>query len=466
MARLYLVMSLVAPLALVASASAEPGPPLQFTLENGLKACVIEDHSTDLAAVYLVLRVTADCEPQEKAGIRALLQHALRFGWELRMKADDSLAFLADMSDAQGGLATATDWEYVGFGFSGTSDTLEEGIGFLAKGVFEPELTQEAYDGAKKVLTEVLAQSSEPAESTHRLFRLALTGSVSRAYPVGVPRTLSGISPADLGAFHRRFYVPGLAAICVASPTPAAEVRSLIEKHLASLPAGRVDLPQPPTREGSDVECDSNAALVVPGNPDVEVASLVVGVPAPSYDDPSFPVAYVIQALLGPETSAPGRIGRDDNLYASLGLGFTPADARKRGFVESLTPQVSACNYLALHAYVAPSRAEAVRGELLDYYDQLATKTPSLGDLQQAKLWVIGHEARLYDSLRNRSLLTARALVLGQPVPPATDFRKRVEDVTAEDIQRVARRFFGRHAAGVEYPEGNWQQERSALAGG
>jgi len=431
--------------------------PTFFTLDNGLKACVLEDRSTDLTAVHLAIRVTADCEPEGKAGLRAILQHTMRVGWEMRVKTDDSLGFVADMQDVRGGLSTAVDWEYVGFGYTGTADTLLNGLAFLAKGVFSPEFTQEAFAGARDVVRSALLGQAQPAESTHALFRLALTGSRARAYPMGTQETIGGISLPDLYAFHRRFYIPNLAALCVAGPTPAAEVRALIERHFGSTAPGKADLPEPPAREDSDVRVASNAGLIVGGKAEIEIASLVVGVPAPAYDDPDFPVSFVIQALLGPGAAPEGRIDRDQQLWASLGLGFPPEEARKRGLIESLPPQLSQRNYLALQAYVAPARAEDVRRALLSHFEELATKPPTGAELDQVKDYLRTRNALYFDSLKGRSLLMARATALGLAGPLVMDLAAGIDKVTSQDVQQVARRFFARHGVGVEYPEVAWQ---------
>ncbi len=443
----------LAALLLLPASAVRAQAPLFFTLANGLKACVLEDHSTDLTSVHVVLHVTADCEPDDKAGLRALVQNTMRFGWELGMKSGPNLSFLADMDDANGGLSASADWEYVDFSYAGTAETLPQGLAFLAKNVFAPELTQTAFDGATKVLTSALQERSGPGESTHALFRLALTGSAPRAYPLGTSETLAHISLADLTAFHHRFYLPNLAAVCVAGPTPAAEAKDLIEKSFGPLTPGKAELPEPPVREDSDSRVAANPGLAIPGDTDIEVASLVVGVPAPAYDDADFPVASVIQAVLGPDRNAPGRIDHDEALWTGLGLGFTAADAHKRAFIEGLPPQISARNYLALQAYVAPVRAEPVREDLLRYFEAFATNPPSAAELARAKECVRTRNALAYEGLQNRCLMMARAVVVGLPGPLVTEFDSRVENVTAQDVQRVARRFFARHAVGVEYPE-------------
>jgi zinc protease len=421
--------------------------PVQWTLENGLKACVVEDYGAEAAAVAITIRATADCEPASKAGLRSVLQHAIRFGWDKRIETDEDLAFLLDMNDVGGGLSISTDWEYIGFSYVGMPDTVAQALAFMAAGTYEPELNEETHKaGADLVRGAILGTQTGPADSTISLFLEAMLGNASRAYPLGTLETIDEISVADLIAFHRRYYV--------IAPLPAAEMRAMVEREFGALPAGKATLPPPPDLMPlPDSRVATNPELLLGGPDQLGVASIVVGVPAPGCWDEDLPVSYVIHGLLGGNGSAKGRIDEDDELWAALGLPFPLEESRRNQFIQSIPPPLSARSHLAIHAYASPRRVEDVRRAIVSEFERLADEAPTDDELQRAKDYVRNAYAVLFDMHAARALMASRGVALGLPDPLPPVFGEQLARVTARDVKRVARRYFSKHAVGVEFPE-------------
>jgi len=440
--------------ALLVSAAALAAPTVT-TLDNGLQVCLAEDNSTDLVAVALLVEATADCEPDAKVGLRAVLQQAIRGGLNERAQAGPDLAFLLDAQDGGGELSADCDWEYVTFGYLGAADSLPAALPALAAAMFQPELTEAQFTAARDaVLAAVSGPASAPAESTIALFRLALLGRPSRAYPLGTPETVGGLSLADLNAFHRRFYAPARATLAVVGPIDLPQTRQLAARCFGSLPAGDRTLPDPPDMASApQVRVAENAELTPGDHRHADIASLVVGVPAPGLGDPDQAVSYVAHALLGGETATEGRVGQDDRLWETLGLPFSKADAQSRKFVESLAPPLSRRSHLAIHAYAAPRQSEAVKEALRDQLQRLATDPPGDKELQAAKQYVEGHLSALYDRPANRALLMARACLLGQADLTGDALTRQVLGVTPQDVQRVAKAWFAQPSVALELPQ-------------
>lgn len=425
------------------------------TLANGLKACIAEDYSSDIAAIEVVVRVTADCESEDKAGLRAVVQHTIKVACEEAIKRREELSFLSDMQDAGGGVSIGTDWEYVSVGYAGVSDTASRAMEFLAEAVFKPQFTEEALVSAEEVVSKAVREtSSAPAGSTIALFRLALCGRVTRAYPLGTEKTLQNITLTDLNAFHRRFYVPALTAVVVVGPVKTTEAQEWIDRNFGDLPAGDATLPAPPAVPAeSDVRVGQNPELAPPDDRRLDVASLVVGTPAPGVGDPDEAVTYVLHALLGGNGVISGRVDEQENLWDALGLPFAKGEAQRSRLIESLPPPTSVRSHLAIHAYAAPRRLEAAKQAILGVFKSLADNEPTTDELRRAKQYVLGNYSRLFDIPSNRALLIGRAVLLGQTDGNAARFSQRIMSVTPADVHRVAKSYFGVHAVGVELAE-------------
>jgi len=176
-------------------------------------------------------------------------------------------------------------------------------------------------------------------------------------------------------------------------------------------------------------------------------------VPAPGLGDPDEVVTYVIHGLLGGNGVMRGRIDGDSKLWDALGLPFPDKAAKRNRFIESLAPPTSARSHLAIHAYVAPRQAEAMREALLDEFEGLAKTEPTSEELARAKEFVVGSYAVLFASPSNRALLLGRAVALGLPVALEPTWTQKVMGVTAKDVRRVARAYFPRYGVGIEFPE-------------
>jgi len=454
--RIHGAVGWLAAAAALASGPAGAAEPIEWTLPNGLKAAVVEDYGADAAAVGIAVRASADCEPAAKAGLRAVLQHAIRASWEKKLEDDDSPRLLLDMEDLGGGLSISTDWEYVGFGYMGAPDRLEDTIAFMAKATFQPEISEEAHQAATELIRgAILGTQVGPADSTIALFRQALVGRPERAYPLGTLETIDRISVADLIAFHHRYYVAGLTGVCIIAPLPGAEMQAMVERAFGELPTGRATVPAPPEPAArSDARVATNPELLLGGPDGLGIASIVVGVPAPGCWDPDLAVAYVIHGLLGGNGALKGRIDGDDGLWAALGLPFPIEEARRNQFVQSIPPPLSANGCLAIHAYASPRRIEDARRAMLAEFEAFADEAPAEDELRRAKEYVRNAYAVLFDMHATRASMLSRAVALGLPDALAPDFARQVDKVTPRDVKRVARRYFTRHAVGVELPDG------------
>ncbi len=445
------MLTLLAALCLATASAAQP---VITTLENGLQVCALQDYSSDVAVVQIIIRAAADCEPASKAGIRTVLQHALKATWDAQADEDAELGFLLDMTDLRAGLTIDTDWEYVSVGYSGTPATIPDALAFLANGVFSPDISQETYDRTINLVKQAAGgPQASPGESTYALFREALQKSVPRAYALGTPKTLENISLADLNAFQKRFYLPNLATVCVLAPMRAETITQLVTERFGDLIEGDTDTPpRPKLLAVSDSKAALNDALAVGTMPQLEIASMVVGVPAPAYDDPDLPVMYVIHAILGGNGQRIGRIDEDEALWGMLGLPFPLEKAKESQFIESLAPPLASPGYLAIHTYVAPRQVDALRLGLVAQFEGIGEHPPGAQELNDAKEYVRNSYSRLFDDPSTRTLIVARGVALGIDAPTAPEFFDRVAHVSAADVKRVAKTYFTHHAVGVEFP--------------
>jgi zinc protease len=201
-----------------------------FTLDNGLKVVVIEDHRAPVAVQMVWYRVGAADEPAGKSGIAHFLEH-------LMFKGTDEVGpgEFSAIVEAQGGSDNAfTSWDYTAYFQRVAADRLDLMMKLEADRMRDLRLPE------AEVLTErdvILEERNERTDSSPG----ALLGEQMRAaqflnHPYGIPiigwrHEMETLSREDALAFYAEHYAPNNAVLVVAGDVTPAQVRALAETH-------------------------------------------------------------------------------------------------------------------------------------------------------------------------------------------------------------------------------------------
>ena len=201
-----------------------------FTLDNGLKVVVIEDHRAPVAVQMVWYRVGAADEPAGKSGIAHFLEH-------LMFKGTDEVGpgEFSAIVEAQGGSDNAfTSWDYTAYFQRVAADRLDLMMKLEADRMRDLRLPE------AEVLTErdvILEERNERTDSSPG----ALLGEQMRAaqflnHPYGIPiigwrHEMETLSREDALAFYAEHYAPNNAVLVVAGDVTPDQVRALAETH-------------------------------------------------------------------------------------------------------------------------------------------------------------------------------------------------------------------------------------------
>jgi zinc protease len=268
----------------------KPGPspalhlpvPATFTLSNGLKVYLVEDHSLPVLSATVLTRAGGEANPKDKPGLSGFTAAMLTEGTK-----DRSATELADQVDQLGAqLTSAGAMDSASAGISGLSNTTDASFDLLSDVVEHPAFSTEEVERVRKQrLTSILQEGDQPVLSTLRVGLKALYGDQPYGYrPVGTIASVKAITHDDLTSFWQQHYGPQAAALIIAGDVKEAEAHRLAEhyfqgwsapdaKSAPQLPAA----PDPPTRK----------VLIVdkPGSPQTVLIAFGLGVPrtAPDY---------------------------------------------------------------------------------------------------------------------------------------------------------------------------------------
>ncbi|MBR27202.1 MAG: peptidase M16 [Rhodobacteraceae bacterium] len=231
----------LAPILAPATAEAEPVVST-FTLDNGLRGVVIEDHRAPVVTHMVWYRVGAADEPPGKSGIAHFLEH-------LMFKGTDEIpdAAFSKIIAANGGQDNAfTSRDYTGYFQRIAADRLDLVMKMEADRMRDLRITDAQVLPERDVILEERSQRTENNPSA--LFSEQRDAALFLNHPYGVPvigwrHEMAALTREDALDFYRTYYAPNNAILVVAGDVTPEEVERLAAEHYGPL-APTEDLPE------------------------------------------------------------------------------------------------------------------------------------------------------------------------------------------------------------------------------
>src|SRR5262249_42436840 len=215
-------------------------PYTQFTLPNGLRVILHEDHSVPMVSVNMWYHVGSAREKEKRTGFAHLFEHLMFMG-SGHVKPGEFDQWL----EAAGGENNAsTGNDRTNYYIDVPSNALELAL-FLESdrmGTLLEPMTPKTVDAQRDVVKNERRQSIE-----NRPYGMAEITLGEMLYPEGHPYhwpvigympDLTAASYDDVVAFFKTYYVPSNASLVVAGDFQTADARRLVEKWFSDVKAG------------------------------------------------------------------------------------------------------------------------------------------------------------------------------------------------------------------------------------
>jgi predicted Zn-dependent peptidase len=242
-------------LAVSAPAPAQPGSPGAarpgsfnvpvdyFTLPNGLKVVVSEDHSSPVVFVEVMYNIGFRNEPKGRTGFAHLFEHMMFQGSAQAKK----MEHVSLVQQAGGVVNGSTRLDYTNYFQVLPSNALDLALWLEADRMRSLDVSAENLKNQQNVVSEevrvnVLNQPHAAFEWLD-IWQRANTNWYNAHNFYGDLADLEAATLEDVRAFFKTYYAPNNAVLAVVGDTTAAEVRSLAEKHFGNIP--RQPLPPP-----------------------------------------------------------------------------------------------------------------------------------------------------------------------------------------------------------------------------
>lgn len=446
----------------------------EFTLENGLKFIVLENHEAPLVSFVTYADVGGVDEPDGQTGVAHFLEHLAFKGtkqigtsnYSAEAKLLDKLdALFAQIKQAQQsgdeaqlaqltaefaetqaaaseyveqnkygeivdtaggvGLNAATSADYTTYFYSFPANKLELWMSLESERFLEP-VFREFYKEKQVILEErrLRTDNSPIGKMIEEFLDTAYTTHPYKRPVIGYSEDINNLTRDNVRQFFNTYYAPNNLTIAIAGDVDPQEVKALAETYFGRFEAQ----PQPATvTEVEPAQSETREVTVnFPSQP-----WYLEGYHIPSLKDPDYLVYEVISQLLSS--------GRTSRLYQSLVEEQVALSAQGfSGFPGDKYP-----NLMLVYAQTAPGTSvEELATVLRAEIERLKTEPVEQRELQRVKTQLKAGLLRTLDS--NMGM----ARILAEYEAKTGSWRNifkdlaRLEEITPEDIQRIARTTF------------------------
>ena len=246
-------------LGLIASAAqAQEAPPIEFeefTLDNGLRVIVHEDHSTPVVAVNVWYDVGSAHEEPGRSGFAHLFEHML-FQETENMEQGEVMRLIPA---AGGDFNGTTNTDRTNYFEILPSNRLNLSFWTHRERMAKLQVNEENFQREREVVKEERRMRYENSPYGEAFLVLDTLANDWEPYDhpvIGTMEDLDAATVDDVRSFYRRYYVPNNATIVVAGDVTVEQVRELAEEYFGDIPRGpeMAPLPEPSPTPRTDGE--------------------------------------------------------------------------------------------------------------------------------------------------------------------------------------------------------------------
>jgi zinc protease len=404
-------------------------PPYQVqTLPNGLQVVAVLHHEQPAVSMRLLVRTGSAADPKGKLGLDHLLASLLDQGTATRsaQEVNDAIDFIGGAVNTGAG----SDLTYINMVVM--KDSFETGMRMLDEMTEHPAFSFEEIDRQRQQIASGLRVSLEdPEYLADAVFDRLVYGAHPYGLPDnGTPESLGGVTRADLLAFHEKYFVPNNAILAIVGDVTADEAFTTARAvfgRWASRDVPRERFLAPPA---------SARRVIVVDKPDAVQTEVRVGHIGIPRNHPDYMALNLAVRILGGEGS--------NRLHQVL--------RTERGLTYGAQAKMDTLKDSGDIEAETNTRTDAT-GEVLrlivDEFWRLQRERVSDSELAAAKAYMTGSFPLTIETPDAIAAQVLNVVFFGLPLEELQTFRDRVNAVTVDDIERVARFYLKPDAVSV-----------------
>lgn len=388
-------------------------------LPNGLRIITEPMGHVRSVAMGVWIGTGSRRETVAQNGVSHFIEHMLFKGTTNRTAED-----IAKIIDSTGGnLDAYTAKELVSYNTKVIDDHLNLGFDVLSDLVLHPLFQAEDIDKEKGVILEELKMEVDnPEYLVHETFfsRFWTQHPLGRSI-LGTKASIESFNPEMLRAYYGEVYVPANIVITAAGRIQHDQIVELADRYFGSLPGG--------SAAPSEIPPNTTDPLILKNKRSLEQVHLCLGVPAIPVAHPERYACYLLSTILGGGMSS--RLFQ--NVRERHGLAYSI-------FTELNLYRDAGC--LAVYSGTSTEHVRKVVGMVVDEFRRISDEIVPEEELRRSKDHLKGSLALGLESTPSRMSNLARQELFFGRFFTIDEMVEAVEQVTAEEVQKVAQEFF------------------------
>ena len=405
----------------LASRSVQFPPYERHTLPNGLQVIVVLHHEQPVVSMRMIVGAGGARDPKGKLGLANLVSALLTQG--TTEQTANELNEAIDFVGGAMGAGAGTDMTLLNMIVM--KDSFQLGLKMLSDIARRPAFSPAEIDRQRQQLLSALKVSFEDPEFVaDAVFQRLVYGFNPYGLPqTGTPESIDGITRADLVEFHQRYFVPNNAVIAVVGDVTAEEALDGVRKAFGDwqrkdVPADVFMAPPDPTRR-----------IIIVNKPDAVQTEIRVGhVGVPRRHDDYLSLNLATRILGGEGANRLHQVLRTER-GLTYGAQASMHALRESGDFEASTN----------------TRSEAT-GEVLrlivEEFWRIQRDRVNDRELSEAKAYITGSFPLTIETPDAIATQVLNIVFYGRPVEELQTFRERVNAISVDEIQRVARYYY------------------------
>jgi zinc protease len=391
-----------------------------FTLDNGMKVVIREDHFAPVVAQQVWVEIGGADEVGPEAGAAHVHEHMLFKGTARR-----GVGEIAGAVESSGGSINAwTSWDHTVYHLVLASRFAAEGIDILADAMqfssFDPG---ELHKELGVVLEEWKRSQDSPSNRVYdMMFETAYSAHPYKRPVIGTEQSIKGLDRDLITSFYKRYYAPSNMTLIVVGDVDSAAMEREIRAKFGSFtdhPVQRVKRP---------VEPEQNEIRFATSTMDVQEAQLAIGFHIPDANHKDTPALDVLAHILGGGESSRvyRRLVAEESVATSAGtFAYTPPD-----------PGL----FLATASYEPVDEAKVLSG-LVEETAKIRDFPVTEEELERARTNLESDFVYRSQTVQGQSRELGYAIVVHKDPNYADKYIRQLRAITAADVQRVARKY-------------------------
>lgn len=392
--------------------------PQTFTLSNGLKVLVVENHKLPRVRVQLLLDNPPVLEG-EKAGVSSLTGALLGKGSSNISKDDfnEEVDFLGATISFSGQSAFA----------STLSRYFPRILELMAEAAFNPNFSQEEFEKEKERFIENLRSEEKDVSAVARRVQSALAYGTAHPYGEFVSiESLEKVTLQDVSDFYARYFSPDNAYLVLIGDLDIKTAKKLVKSHFKDWSSKLQNGPS--YSEASNLAEPTINFVDMPNAVQSEI--VVQNLVSLKMSDPDYIPVLIANQILGG--------GAEGRLFLNLreDKGYTYGSYSSVG-----TDKYSNARFRA-SAQVRNAVTDSAVVEILGEIKKIGTERVSEVDLKNAKEKYKGSFVRSLERPETVANFALNIETQGLSADFYENYLSRIDAVTAEEVQRVAQKHF------------------------